>query len=339
MELFTNDGTENHMRWDRRSSDFMEVWYATLNHKPTGSGLWLRYTITAPRVGDPYCELWAFVFDPAGIRTFAGKQRFSIDHLAVPNGRDDGALVRIGDAWLSENHLEGEVVGGDGSLAWSLDFEPADRTFQHLPPSVRHRIERRVSTVCSPNLSVPFTGTVKLEGDVLEFQNEIGCQSHRWGRKHSTSWAWAHCSDFDNSEGTVFEGVAARASAGPLALPTTSFLYLKHEGEDIAFNDLRGALSAKSRYVLPTWAFTANNDRWRVVGAARFRVANAVQVEYADPDGTPRYCANSEIADLAVELYGKTESGWRHHVSLTSLGRAHLEFGRRLPFPELRVAF
>jgi hypothetical protein len=327
------------MRWDRRISNFMEVWYATLNHSGTNGGLRLRYTLTAPRAADPYCELWAFYFDPTDRRSFAAKQRFEIDRLAGPDGRDDGAIVRIGDAWLSENHLEGEVRGADGSLAWSLDFEPADRTFQHLPSSIRHRIERRVSTVCSPNLSVPFTGSVKLDGDLLEFEGDRGCQSHRWGRKHSTSWSWAHCSDFAGFDGTVFEGVGARTSFGPIPAPTTTFVYLKHEGEDIAFNDLRGSLRAKSRYVLPTWAFTANNDKWRVVGAARFQVENAVQVEYTDPDGTPRYCANSEIADLAIELYRMTSGGWQHHASLTSLGKAHLEFGRRQPFPELKIAF
>ena len=341
MTLFTNDGTENRMRWDRKASDFMEVWYATLNHSPTDGGLWVRYTMTSPRVGDPYCELWAFFFDPSGKRTFAAKQRFGIDRLGVPNGRDDGAIVRIGDAWLSENHLEGEVVSGERSLSWSLDLEPADRTFQHLPASVRGRIDKRVSTVCSPNFSVPFSGEVKLDGDVLEFEREIGSQSHRWGRKHSTSWAWAHCSEFAGSPDTVFEGLAARATLGPLPAPTTTFLYLRHEGEEIALNkSLRQAvMGSKSRYLLPTWAFTASNDQWRIVGAARFKIEDAVQVEYADPDGTPRFCANCEISDLAIELYGNTAGGWRHHRSLTSLGKAHLEFGRRQPFQELGVSF
>lgn len=339
MNPFTSDGSENRVRWDRKASDFMEVWYATLNHSPTGSGLWLRYTLTAPRRGDPYCELWAFLFDPSKKRSFAAKQRFAIDRLAAPDGRDDGTIVRIGDAWLAENHIEGEVVGSEGSLAWSLDFDPAEKTFQHIPGPIRHRVERRVSTICSPNLSVPFTGTVKLDGELLEFDNEDGCQSHRWGRKHSTSWAWAHCSDFAGHRGTTFEGVGARTSIGFVPAPTITFLYLRHEGEDIAFNDLRGSFRAKSRYLLPTWAFTASSDRWRVVGAARFQVENAVQVEYADPDGTSRFCANSEIADLALELYEMTAKGWQHHASLTSFGKAHLEFGRRNPFPELNLAF
>ncbi|MDQ3772154.1 MAG: hypothetical protein M3343_08750 [Actinomycetota bacterium] len=44
------------------------------DHHPsrTGVGLWLRYTIIAPRSGEPYCELWSLYFDPDNKKTFAG---------------------------------------------------------------------------------------------------------------------------------------------------------------------------------------------------------------------------------------------------------------------------
>jgi len=341
MSTFTYEGTENRMRWDRRRTGFMEVWYATLNHRPSGSGAWFRYTLTAPdhSVGAPYCELWGFFFDPDGKRSFAAKKRFPIDHLGAPNGRDDGALVRIGDAWLSETHLEGELASEQGSLRWSLDFEPADRCFQHLPEQLRTRVEDRVSTVCSPNLSVPFTGTVEVGGEVFDFEAEPGCQSHRWGRRHSQTWSWGHCATFQEDPSAIFEGVAARANIGPVPGPTTTFLYLHQGGEDLVFNELRWALRARSRYEMPTWAFTAKNDRWKIAGAARARLADLVQVEYADPDGSPRFCANSEIADLAIEVYERSGSTWRHHNSLTALGTGHVEFGRPQAFSELPVSF
>ena len=338
MSAFTQTGTENKMRWDRSSRSFMEVWYCTLDHRPSGCGLWFRYTLTAPVEAEPYCELWAFVFDPDGKRSFAGKHRYPIDRLGSSNGRDDGALVRIGDAWLSENHLEGHVDSGDRSISWSLDFEPATRCFQHLPAQIRSRIESKVSTVCSPNLSVPFTGTVKLDGDALDFDSERGMQSHRWGRRHSLTWTWAHCSGFDDSDAT-FEGLAAKAALGPIR-PTTTFLYLDYEGMDLEFNQLRWALRAKSRYEMPTWAFTARNEDWKIVGGGRVAPSKLVQVRYSDPDGSERFCANSEIADLAIEIYRRSGGdGWQHHGSLTALGTAHLEFGREQPFAELPVAF
>jgi hypothetical protein len=339
VSAFTSDGTENRMRWDRRSTGFMEVWYATLNHRASGSGIWLRYTLTAPepRVGPAYCELWGFVFGRDGVPSFAAKERFSIDRLGSTNGRDDGALVRIADAWLSENHLEGELSRDGHALAWSLDFEPADRCYQHLPARIRKRAEKRVSTVCSPNLSVPFTGAVKVDGELLELDGEPGCQSHRWGAAHSHSWAWAHCSDFAEGGDMVFEGVVARASLGPVPVPTTTFLYLRYDGEDIELNDLKSALRAKSTYEMPMWSFSAQNDEWKIAGAARMSPDRLLQLRYEDPDGSERYCANSEIADLAIEVYRRSASGWVTAGSLTALRTAHLEFGRREPWPQLPV--
>lgn len=326
------------MRWDRSTAGFMEAWYITLSHRASGLGLWFRYTLCAPEHAAPYCELWGLCFDPDGKRTLAAKRRFSIDHLGADGG-GDGALVRIGEAWLSETHLEGALEQGERSLSWSLDLEPAARCFQHLPARLRRRAERQVSTVCCPNLGVAFSGTVTLDGDELVADGERGQQGHRWGRRHSLSWAWAHCSGFEGETDAVFEGVAARANLGPVPAPTTTLLYLRYGGEDIAFNDdLRWALRARSRYEMPTWAFTATNDRYRIAGAGRATLDRLQQVAYHDPDGSARYCANSEIADLAIELYERTGSGWRHRASLTALRGAHLEFGRRERFDELPLA-
>lgn len=339
MSVFTNDGTENRMMWDRRETGFMEVWYATLNHPATGSGVWLRYTLTSPTASAPYCELWGFLFDGSGARSFAGKERYDIDRLGVSNGRDDGALVRIADAWLSENHLDGALSANDRSLAWSLDFAPANRCFQHLPEKVRKRVERRVSTVCSPNLSVPFSGTVTVDDHVLSFDGAPGCQSHRWGKKHSLSWAWAHCSVWEEGRDAVFEGVAAQASLGPIPAPKTTFLFLDYDGEEIAFNMLKWALRARGKYELPEWTFTARTDRWKISGVARASKDNMFQVTYSDPDGAKRYCANSEIADLTIEVMARSGSAWRRHGSLVATGTAHLEFGRKERFADIPVAF
>ena len=315
----------------------MEVWYATITHRESQTGLWFRYTLTSPSAGAPYCELWAFAFGQDGV-TFAGKNRYPIDRLGSSNGRDDGALVRIGDSWLSERHLEGEVTDGGRSLAWSLDLEPAEACFQHLPESIRNRIAKRVSTVCSPNLSVPFSGTVKLDDRIIELDGDVGCQSHRWGKRHSTTWAWVHCGEFDSEEGAVFEGVAAQAPLGGLPAPTMTFVYLSHGDREYAFNALKWAMRARSHYEMPTWAFTAKNATHKIVGAARARVDRMVQVTYEDPDSSKRYCANSEVADLALELFEKTASGWKHIHSFTASKNAHLEFGRPQPFGELPIA-
>lgn len=338
MSVFTYEGTENQMRWDRTSAPFMEIWYSTATHRATGRGIWVRYTITAPAEGAPYCELWGSVFDPQGGPVFSAKQRFPIDRLGGP--RDDGALVRIADSWLSETHLEGALEDASGAaMSWSIDMEPRPECFQHIPQPLRRRAERSVSTLCSPNLSTPFRGAVKVAGEVLEFEGEPGCQSHRWGRKHASTWAWAHCAAFDEGTDAVFEAVAAKASLGPVPGPTMTFVHLSLDGEPLGLNAFRYVRKARSSYTMPTWAFSAWNDRWKVVGASRANLERLIQLRYVDPDGSERYCANSEVADLALEVYSWSRSGWRHHQSLTATRTAHLEFGRKEPFEELPIAF
>ncbi len=335
MSTFTTLGTENQMVWDRRSTGFMEVWYSTIEHRPSGCGVWLRYTITAPLDAAPYCELWGFVFDPSGERSFAGKSRFPIDRLGRP--RDDGSIVRIGDSWLSETHLDGRVEREGRTLQWSLDLDPAARCFQHLPGLLRGRIEKRVSTVCSPNLSVPFRGEVDVDGRVLRFDGEPGCQSHRWGRSHSESWTWAHC--HFPAQDAVFEGLAAKARLGPLPAPTSTFVFLQYGAEEIAFNGLRWALRAKSRYEPPRWILSARTDRWKLSGSAQLDPERSVQVTYTDPDGSSRYCCNSEVADMALQLFARDGRTWSLAGELTAVGSAHLEFGSRTPFAAVPVAF
>ena len=332
MSAFTASGTENLMVWDRRTSPFMEVWYATVTHREERTGLWLRYTISAPRDAEASCALWAFHFDRAGRRSFAGRNDRSIDYLGHVPGRDDGALVRIGDAWMSESHLEGTVESGGRTLAWSLDLEPADRCYHHLPAAMRRLAARRFSMLCSPNLSVPFSGTVELDGDVVRYEREPGCQTHRWGRRHARAWAWAHCSSWDGGEDVVLEGLGAQAAPW---LPPLTFLYLRRGGEDLVFNVTRG----RSRIDPPVWTFTANTEGWRIHGAARLHPDHSVQVRYADPDGGERHCVNSEIADLALEIYSRRGDGWRHETTLASTGTAHFELGRREPFADPPVAF
>lgn len=335
MAAFTSNGTENRMRWDRRSRGFAEAWYATLLDARAGVSAWLRYTITAPQDGEPFCELWGTLFEPERGATFAARRRLPIDHLGAGIGRDDGALVRIGDAWLSENHLEGAVDDGRDGLAWSLDLEVADATYQHVPGALRGYAERLTSVLCSPNLDVAFSGTLKLGDRVIEIDAARGCQSHRWGRRHPASWAWAHCGSFQERDDVVLEALAARPAGG---LPTLTSLYLGYGDERLVFNqDLRAVLRAKSRYEMPTWAFTAVNERYRVVGAARANIGRLIQCRYDEPDGSVCHCVNSGVADLAVELYRLRDGVPVHETSLTSLRGAQLEFGRREPFPELPV--
>jgi len=59
----TDSGSANAFQGAGRRGHY-EVYYLTLNHRPTGLGLWLRYTVDLPTEGEGHCALWGHVFDP-----------------------------------------------------------------------------------------------------------------------------------------------------------------------------------------------------------------------------------------------------------------------------------
>lgn len=322
------------MVWDRATAPFSEIWYATMTDQATGIGLWFRYTITVSEDRQPYCEVWGFVFDPRENLSWGAKNRWPIDRLG--RARDDGALVRIGESWLSESHMEGTVQRERELLRWSFDWNPAGAAFQHIPTPLRSIADRRGSVVCAPNLSVELSGSIEVRGRHLDIASARGCQAHRWGVVHPMSWAWGHCDVFDEP-GVVFEGVVARTRLAGAGLPPVTLLYVRHEGRDFVFNDLRGALRARSRYRAPRWDFSARSRAARLTGVAELSPAQAVQVRYEDPDGSSRYCVNSEIANLTLELSERARNGWSPPRAFVAQGSAHVEFGRVEPWPEPSV--
>ena len=165
--------------------------------------------------------------------------------------------------------------------------------------------------MCSPNMVVPFSGTVSVDGRKLSFDRAPGSQSHRWGARHSLSWTWALCATWEEGEG-VFEGLAAQAALGPLAAPKSTFVFLHYDGQDIAFNELKWALRARSEYELSVWSFNARTDRWKIAGMAAASSERMVQVTYEDPDGSKRHCANSDISDLFIHVFQRREGRWTY---------------------------
>ena len=58
-----------------------------------------------------------------------------------------------------------------------------------------------------------------------------------------------------------------------------------------------------------------------------------VQARYADPDGTPRFCHNTEVASSRFTLFERRGTGFEEAVVLTSEGTTHAEWGGRTPAP------
>ncbi|HWM84906.1 MAG TPA: hypothetical protein VNO33_03685, partial [Kofleriaceae bacterium] len=74
---------DNRRRWDGRPGHY-EVWYLTLNHRPSRTGAWLRYTLEAPLGGEAHAALWFAHFDArVPERTFGIHREFPIADMVA----------------------------------------------------------------------------------------------------------------------------------------------------------------------------------------------------------------------------------------------------------------
>lgn len=337
-----SNAADNTCRWDGASAPHYEVWFLTLNHRPSQRGFWFRYVLESPSVSDsespPHATLWAAAFDRKfPDESFGIKRRYSIDQFLI-DGRE-GSIVNIGDSLLSPCRAAGRVDHDGHAIEWDLSFVPCEKTYRHVSRAVI-RLARPSSFVCSPNLDTLFTGRIVIDGQEIILDQEPGCQSHLWGRKHVDDWVWVHSNAFEKHAGTVFEGLAARTRRAGHTLPPVQSLYLRHRGEEHRFVRLRLAEQWQRKMGMGYWSFSAMNTRFYIEGAAQCRLRDMLQAEYADPDGEKLYCINSEVANLKIRLFRRVHGvRWRHLETIKCYATAHLEHASRVSDPEVRMAF
>jgi Tocopherol cyclase len=338
----TSDATTNYSdnlcRWDRRSKSHYEVWFLTLNHRASQIGFWFRYALESPSSLEPCAALWAASFNRRNPELNIGlKREFGIEEFAF-EGREDFRL-RISDGSFSASRATGRVDSGDHCISWDLSFTPNPKTYHHVRPAI-NQLARPSSFVCSPNLDVRFSGTVTVDGLEHSLDEEPGCQSHLWGRKHVDEWVWVHSNAFENRPGTVFEGLAARPRRAGRMLPPLQSLYLRHRGEEHRFVRLRFAEQWQRKLGMGYWSFSAMNRNIYIEGMAQCRMRDMLQAEYLDPDGEPLYCINSEVGNLKIRLFRRAHGlRWRHVETIKANNTTHLEHACRSADPNIKTAF
>ena len=333
--------SDNMCRWDGVSAPHYEVWFLTLNHRASQRGFWFRYVLESPVVLDqdspPRTALWAAAFNRRSPEQNLGlKHEYSVDQFA--HGREDSILT-IGDGLFSPCTASGRVDSASHSIEWDLTYEPCDSTYHHVPRTMV-QLARPSSFVCSPNLDTRFSGRIMVDGEEIVLDEEPGCQTHLWGRKHVDDWVWVHSNAFEKLPGTVFEGLAARPRRAGRMLPPIQSLYLRHCGEEHRFVRLRRAEQWQRKLGMGFWSFSAMNTRLYIEGAAQCRLRDMLQAEYSDPDGQRLYCINSEVANLKIRLFRRVHGvRWRHVETIKSYAAAHLEHASRVSDSGVQMAF
>lgn len=333
---------DNACRWDGSAAPHYEVWFLTLNHRASQRGFWFRYTIDCPSTtgieASPRAELWAASFNRRLPRQNLGlKQEYPIDQFVFDGNGD--SRIKLGNGLFSSCGAYGSVSSASHQIEWDLIYAPCGTTYHHTSRWLEH-LARPSSSLCSPNLDTRFSGWIRVDGREIVLDEEPGCQSHLWGRKHLDDWVWVHSNAFEKYPGTVFEGLAARPRRAGRQLPPIQSLYLRHRGAEHRFVRLRLGEQWQHRLGMGYWSFSAMNAGVYIEGTAQCRLRDMLQARYDDPDAEQLYCVNSEVANLKIRIFRRVHGiRWKHIETIKAYATAHFEHGSRFSDQGVQMTF
>jgi hypothetical protein len=302
-------------RW-RGQPGRLEVWYTTLTDPATGTGVWVHHELVSPSDGaEAHAHGWAAVFPPGEKPVLA---RFAPSAWRSPGGGFTCAGVDVTAAGLR---------GQAGDLTWDLTpTRPDDRPLYTFPRWAWQR-ELLPAAQIVPHPAQRFSGTVRNGDRVLELRQAPGATARIYGHGNARRWVWLHA---DLGNGDVCEVVAAVSTRPGLdRLRPLPFVRLRVDGEDWPRGSLRAARALRATVDLPTWTVHGRVGNRALHVEVTMPEDETVCVDYADPDGSPLVCHNSERAVAEVGFSRRVGRRWRAEHRWRLDGTAHAEVGLR----------
>ncbi len=306
----------------RLSGTGYEVWFVTFTDRASGQGFWIRSTVTRTPGGTVRPAVWFARFDPADPDRTFGVHRASEKPPEIAGDRFE---VAVDGTVMASGAADGAVEGGGHRAEWSLTWPTGPDTYRLLP-SWMYRGSMAPTKPYSPNVRTTFSGSISIDGERLEIRNAPGQQGHLVGRRHAERWAWAQCGDFDGSDG-VFHALTAQGRRGPFTTPYVTSVGILWDGRWIRLSKT----SRRRDFGLGTWKFDLGDRRYRLTGRVEAPARDLIRARYEDPDGTPRYCHNSEIASSRLVLFERTAGAFEELALFESRGTTHAEWAGRTP--------
>ena len=309
--------------WDGKPGHY-EVWFLTLSDGK--SAYWIRSTLHAPTGAPPEGRVWFARFDRDR------PERILAMNRAWPMGevqdRPDPFEVRIGDAEMASGRAAGRIEGDGHVVEWDLTWPTGDETLKLLPDAF-YRGGLAPTKPFSPNPNTRFSVTVTVDGEAATLDEMPGQQGHLYGTRHAERWSWAHCTSFEGDDDVMLSALTAQGKRGPITTPFTTFVALRLNGRLIRLSKA----SRKRTSTLGAWRIDLGDRQFRLTGRIAADPELMVQARYLDPDGTPRWCHNSEVASSRLVLFERHSGGFEELASLSSVGTTHAEWGGRTPAP------
>lgn len=298
---------------------FYESYFQRANHSDRPLAFWIRYTVFCPlgRPDQACGELWAIYFDGEASRITAVKEAVPISECHFsPNGLD----VRIADATLTDQALDGHAASPSHAVRWALRYAGHEPPLLLLPePLYRRRFPKAKALVGTPHAQ--YTGSLTVDGRGIPIDGWRGSQNHNWGSRHTDRYAWGQVAGFDNAPDAFLECSTAQIKLGPIWSPRLTFVVLREEGQVIALNGLVQAMRASGNVDSFTWKIDTRSSEVCISGCIQAPASAFAGLRYQNPPGGEKMCLNTKLASAEITV---KERG-RPPRTLTARHRAAFE--------------
>ena len=309
----------NNARSKEGQDGFYESFFIRANHPEKSQAFWIRYTVFKP-LKDPagaLGELWATWFDGESGQHVSVKDEFSLSECMFDNHQ---FKVQVGQSSLTSQKASG-AAGSKNKISWELDYAGESAPLLLLSP--------RLYTIGFPKakalVGLPlatFTGSLTVNGEVMEIDNWVGSQNHNWGTKHTDSYAWGQIAGFDNSPDSFLEVATGQLKFGPVYTPRMTLMVLRHQGREYQLNTIGQSLKAYGRFEYFKWEFRSETSEVKIEGSITAPPEAFVGLRYYNPPGGIKHCLNTKIAACQISVLFK-DTG--HKETLTTASRAAFE--------------
>lgn len=220
--------------------------------------------------------------------------------------------------------LNGADTSGKHRISWNLTFSGDAEPLFLLPLNLYDAALPKAKSLVGLPMAI-FNGSLSVDGKEMVIANWVGSQNHNWGAKHTDLYAWGQVAGLDNHPDSFLEAANARLKIGPLWTPPMTPIVLRHQGEEIALNNLMQTLPARGSFRYFEWHFRSETKDVlleRRIAAPREAF---VGLNYYNPPGSNKHCLNTKIASCELKVVRKHNDRAGPPEILTTQHRAAFE--------------
>jgi hypothetical protein len=297
-----------------------ESFYVKATRPGGGLGIWIRHTVHKRPDAEPEASLWFTLFDAEAPGPRATKVTVPASELSV----GEGGFIRIAESVFEPGGARGGMRTEAMEVSWELTFIDGPEAFHHLPYEFLYGARLPKTKFLSPYPDTRYSGTVTVDGEVLDLDAWPGMVGHNWGSEHAERWTWIQANEFREGDG-YFDAALGKIKVGPWTTPWVGNGMLDLDGEAHRLGGFDRIRSIKIDDEPTECGFELAGKDVRVRGRVASEPRNFVAWVYADPKGPEHNTLNCSIADLELMV----ERKGREPRRLECVGAAAYEIGMR----------